>query len=134
MIKYLVAIAAFAVSVVPAQAQPGGADPAAACPAGTRYATIRHSMVQPGKWAEFGQAVADHSAWYAAHKDSTTTKIARIITRGSNGAILSDSEAATITIYSDKPQPEHDAAYAAFLAKYKVSSTIKDEMRLCLPN
>jgi len=101
-----------------------------ACPAGTRYVSIRHSNVKPGKWTTFAKAVADHSAWYAGHKDGTKTAIARMLTP--TGA-LSSTEAVTVTHYSGRPKPKEDAAYAAFLAEYKASSTIKDEMRACLP-
>jgi hypothetical protein len=48
-------------------------------------------------------------------------------------AVPSEAEAVTITQYSGKPQPAHDAAYQAFTEKYRGSASIKDEMRVCLP-
>jgi hypothetical protein len=104
-----------------------------ACPSNAPYATIRHNSIMPGKWAVFQQAVADHQAWYAKHGDKTTNKIGRMVEARNGGAVLSEAEAITITQYSGKPQPAHDAAYEAFTAKYRASAVIKDEMRVCLP-
>ena len=133
MLKRISACAAImALSVgVHAQSQRQAA-PGAACPAGTRYATIRHTSVKSGQWAAFAKAVADHTAWYAAHKDGTRTALGRILAPAAKGGV-SATEAVTITYYSGKPQPDHDAAYAAFIAEYRASSTVKDEMRACLP-
>ena len=130
MIKSILIIAALSVASVTHAQTP--ASPA--CPAGTRYAAIRHSLIKPGKWATFARAVADHQSWYAKHDNATTTTIVRTLTaRGSAGA-LSDRDAVTITRYADKAPPPHDAGWAAFTAAYKASSTIKDEMRVCLPS
>jgi len=106
---------------------------AAGCPANAPYTTIRHNSIMPGKWAEFQQAVAEHQAWYAKHGDKTTNKIARMMEVRNGAAVPSEAEAVTITQYSGKPQPAHDAAYEAFTAKYRASAVIKDEMRVCLP-
>lgn len=103
------------------------------CPAGTQYATIRHSMIMPGKWGVFTKAVADHQAWYAQHGNGSTTSIVRVIAARDGAASLSDTEAVTITRYALKEPPPHDAGWDAFLAEYKASSTVKDDMRVCLP-
>ena len=137
MIKYTIAITAF-LAATTAVAQPQGmtdraAAVIAACPLPSRYVAIRHSTIMPGKWGEFQQAVADHAAWYAKHGDKTTTKIARMLDMRNGAAVPSEAEAVTITEYSGKQQPEHDADYEAFTAKYRSSSTIKDEMRVCMP-
>lgn len=129
MIKGFLMIAAMVVaSGVEAQAPAGSG-----CPAGTGYATIRHSVVMPGKWAMFEKAVADHQAWYARHGHGTTTAIVRMVASRGRGAKLSDGEAVTITRHAEKVQPTHDADWDAFTAQYKASSTIKDEMRVCMP-
>jgi len=129
MIRLFLMIAAMAfASGVHAQAPAGSG-----CPAGTRYATIRHSVVMPGKWAMFEKAVADHQAWYARHGHGTTTTIIRMVAPRGRGATMSDAEAVTITRHADKAQPVHDADWDAFTAQYKASSTIKDEMRVCMP-
>ena len=126
MMKALIAVAAlFAATGALAQ----GAAPGAACPAGTRYGTIRHNLIKPGKLAAFEKAVAAHNAWYAGKKNATTTRVMRLVARGA----LIESEAATITLYADAPIPERDAGFEAFTALYRDSSTLKDEMRGCLP-
>jgi hypothetical protein len=131
MIRSILIIAALsAASVAHAQA-PAAVRPA--CPAGTQFATIRHSDVLPGQWATFAKAVAEHQAWYARHDNGTTTVLVRALAGRGGGVILSDSDAVTITRYADKAPPAHDAGWDAFTAKYKASSTVKDEMRVCLP-
>ncbi|MGF7148154.1 hypothetical protein FHS96_001763 [Sphingomonas zeicaulis] len=126
MMKRLIAgVALFAATGALAQ----GAAPGAACPAGTRYATVRHSLIMPGKLAVFEKAVAAHNAWYAGKKNATTTRVMRLVEKGA----LVESEAATITLYADAPMPERDAAFQAFTALYRDSTTIKDELRGCLP-
>ena len=136
MLKQIIAAAALVAatgSVAQTRSAANGAALAAACPAGTHYATVRHSQIKGGKWAIFEQAVADHSAWYKAHGDATTTRIVRLLTPAGKPVGLSQDDAMTITVYSGKAQPAHDAGYEAFTAKYRDSSTIKDEMRGCLP-
>jgi hypothetical protein len=107
--------------------------PGSICEAGTHYAAIRHSIVKAGQWAVFERAVADHNAWYASHGNKSVSKLARVITAGSARPGFSTTEAVTITVYADTPQPAHDTAYAAFTAKYRASSTMKDEARICMP-
>ena len=107
-------------------------DPGLACPAGTHYATIRHNLIKPGQWAAFESAVAAHNGWYIGHGSKTTTKLSRVIELGAGAPSLSTTEAVTTTVYSAAPQPAHDAAYDAFTAQYRASSTLKDEARICL--
>ncbi len=131
MIRSVLVIAALsAASAVHTQSP---ADTAPTCPAGTQYTTIRHSQILPGQSATFEKAVADHQAWYAAHDNGTTTAIMRILPPHGSAAALSDSDTVTITRYADKAPPPHDAGWEAFTAEYKASSTIKDEMRVCMP-
>jgi hypothetical protein len=115
-----------------ALAQAPRPNPGVACPGGTHYATIRHNLVKPGQWAAFEEAVAAHNAWYVAHANKTTTRLSRVIALASGAPSLSTAEAVTITVYTDAPQPAHDAAYDAFTAKYRASSSQKDEARVCL--
>lgn len=103
-----------------------------ACPRGSSYATIRHSLVKAGKWAQFEKAVADHTAWYAAKGSRTVTRIVRVVEIKGGKPGLSTMSAMTITKYAGAA-PERDAGYAAFTAEYKDSATIKDEARVCLP-
>jgi hypothetical protein len=126
-------LAAAGAAAAQAPAPGKGASPVRLCPAGMHATTIRHDLVKPGKWAEFEQAVAAHNAWYAAHGDrETKTELLRAVARKSGGSGFSTSEAATITHYSAKPAPAHDAAWNAFIAQYRDSSKIKDELRVCM--
>jgi hypothetical protein len=125
-----VALMAFVAPAVMAQAPTG---PGSACTAGTHFTTIRHSTVKAGQWAVFEQAVAEHNAWYASHGNRSSTKLARVIAPSAAGPALSTAEAVTITTYADTVQPPHDAAYSGFTAKYRASSDMKDEVRICMP-
>ena len=128
----LLVAAGAAAAQAPAPAK--GASPVRLCPAGMRATTIRHDLVKPGKWAEFEQAVAAHNAWYAAHGDrETKTELLRTVARKPGGSAFSTSEAATVTHYSARPAPAHDAAWDAFIGQYRDSSKIKDEVRVCMP-
>lgn len=113
-------------------AAPAGPPP---CPAGTSYAAIRHSIITPGQWTTFEKAVAHHQAWYKAKGNGTTTGIVRVLNPRGSATPLSDAEAVTITRYDATHAPKpHDAAWDAFVAEYKASSTVKDEIAVCLPN
>lgn len=133
MLKPILSIAAAMLATAATAQTTPATSPGAACPAGTQYATIRHNMVKPGQLAAFQHAVAAHNAWYAAHHNTSTTTMARVLTRTATGPALSQDEAVTITRYAETPQPEHDAGYAAFTAQYKDSADMKDEVRVCLP-
>lgn len=113
----------------PALAQRSGERaPLAACD-GT-VTTIRTSTVRPGGWREFQRAVAAHAAWYAAHGAPARVTLARVFDR----AGYSEREAVTVTSWRDASrQVTHDAAWDRFVALYKASSTIKNEVRVCLP-
>lgn len=105
---------------------------AAVCPQDTAPATIRHSVIKPGKWPAFEKAVAAHSAWYRAKGSRTTTRIVRVIETKRGKTALSTTEAVTITRHAGEP-PARDAGYVAFTAMYKDSASIADEARVCLP-
>lgn len=133
MSKYVLAALVVTMAIaLPAHAQQAERRMEVPCPSGTQFATIRRNAIKPGKIAEFERAVVDHTAWYARKGSATVTRIARIVNPRGSASALSASEVVTITKYGGK-QPERDAGYAAFIARYKASSTIKDEMRVCLP-
>jgi hypothetical protein len=133
MCKYRLVVVALVALVLP-QASHGqtAATRAAVCPQGTAPATIRHSVIKPGKWPAFEKAVVAHSAWYRAKGSRTTTRIVRVIETKRGKTALSTAEAVTITRHAGEP-PARDAGYAAFTAMYKDSASIKDEARVCLP-
>lgn len=103
------------------------------CPGATQPATIRHNKIKPGGWATFARAVAAHNAWYVSHNDPTRTTLIRVMTRGTGGPVVTDTEAVTITRYGKADQAPRDAAYSAFIDLYRQSSEMADEMRVCLP-
>lgn len=131
MSKYLLAAVLLLVTGVAHAQQPVAPSraqaPGVACPRGTTYATIRHNLVKAGQWAQFEQAVAAHSAWYASKGSGTVVRIVRVVGPGG----LSNREVVTVTRYVGR-QPPRDAGYAAFTAKYKASASIRDEARVCL--
>ncbi|QJU59802.1 hypothetical protein HL653_20440 [Sphingomonas sp. AP4-R1] len=125
------AAAPFAATTVSSQTPAPG--PGSVCAAGEHHAAIRHSLVKPGQWGAFAEAVAAHNSWYVSHANKTTTNLVRVVKPGAGGFALSPAEAVTITRYADAPPPAHDAAYDAFTAQYKASSELKDEVRVCMP-
>ena len=132
MRKYrLIAVALVALALPQAGHGQTAAMRAAVCPQGTAPATIRHSVIKPGKWPAFEKAVAAHSAWYRAKGSRTTTRIVRVIETKRGKTALSTADAVTITRHAGEP-PVRDAGYAAFTAMYKDSASIKDEARVCL--
>ncbi len=121
----LVAAAAFAVT--------SAAHAAGAC--GTdQMVTMRVSKLSAsGTPAGFLDAVKDHKAWYASHgmkDDSFVT--APVLTPAKGGMKPSASEYVTFHVYG-AAEPKHDAAWDAYVAKYKANATIDSETRFCLP-
>ncbi len=114
----------------------GGATVAhAAGPCGAdRMVTMRVSkLTAAGTPAGFLDAVKDHKAWYASHgfkDDQFVTAPALVPEKG--GLKPSASEYVTFHVYGDA-EPKHDAAWDAFVAKYKANATIAGETRMCLP-
>ncbi|MBV8972201.1 MAG: hypothetical protein JO290_07905 [Sphingomonadaceae bacterium] len=99
-----------------------------------RLMTIRVSkLTAAGTPAGFLDAVKDHKAWYAAHgfkDDQFVTAPALAPDKG--GLKPSASEYVTFHLYGDAA-PKHDAAWDAYVAKYRANSTIESEVRVCLP-
>lgn len=103
-------------------------------PCNGRFATVRVSEIKPGQRAVFEKAVADHSAWYAARNSPVRTYLAPVLAQGR--AAFDPNVAMTITVYGRTPAqpPQQDAAYSAFVAAYRASSTMRSETRVCLPD
>jgi hypothetical protein len=98
------------------------------------YGIIRTSTILPGKMATVEKAAADQKAWYAAHHDGTKTYLLKVVHRSASGETLATDEVMTMTIHPhDEPMPKRDAAWDAFVAEYKASSTIKSETTVCMP-
>ncbi len=109
------------------------AQAAGPCGAG-QMVTMRVSKLSAaGTPAGFLDAVKDHKAWYASHgfkDDQFVTAPALVPEKG--GMKPSASEYVTFHAYGDK-EPKHDAAWDAYVAKYKANSAIDSETRFCLP-
>jgi len=101
---------------------------------GDQMVTMRVSKLNAaGTPAGFLDAVKDHKAWYASHgmkDDAFVTAPALVPEKG--GMKPSASEYVTFHVYGGK-EPVHDAAWEAYVAKYKANSTIERETRFCLP-
>ena len=124
-------LAAAAALVMPAAAaaQP---KPAAGCSQG-ELTRIRLSKIKPGgSLAGFRDAVAAHTRWYKAHGYRIEQRIAPVVTfaRGKGGA--SAQEVMTFATSDDVPRDKHDAAWNAFVAKYRANSDIERETIVCM--
>jgi hypothetical protein len=124
-------IAAAAALVVPsmATAQP---KPATGCPQG-ELTRIRVSKIKPnGSMAGFRDAVAAHTRWYKAHGYRIEQRIAPVVTfaRGRTGS--APQEVMTLATSDDVPREKHDAAWNAFVAKYRANSDIERETIVCM--
>ncbi len=107
----------------------------AAGPCGAeQMVTMRVSkLIAAGTPAGFLDAVKDHKAWYANHamKDDGFVT-APVLVAAKGGLKPSASSYVTFHTYGAK-EPAHDAAWDAYVAKYKANSTIASETRFCLP-
>jgi len=108
----------------------------AAGPCGAdQMVTMRVSKLNAaGTPAGFLDAVKDHKAWYASHgykDDSFVTAPTLVPEKG--GMKPSASAYVTIHVVGAGKAPTHDAAWDAYVAKYKANSTIDGETRFCLP-
>jgi hypothetical protein len=99
---------------------------------------VRDSAILPGQLALFEKAVADQGAWYASHGNATKAIVLRVMRHDPKSGLLAyaDDEAMTATIHPGGgiAPPAHDAAWDAFVAEFKASSTVKTETTVCMPN
>lgn len=101
-----------------------------------KFELVRTDTIKPDKLEEFKQAVRDNQAWYKAHGMKDRVLLGQVVNmHGPNGSAAYQSDTA-LTVHTDMdpdgPDPEHDAAYSAFVAKYKDSSTITSTQMLCV--
>ncbi|HTW34022.1 MAG TPA: hypothetical protein VMD53_05330 [Rhizomicrobium sp.] len=123
----LAALGIVAASAASAQSMP-------AC-SGT-FEIIRTDTINPGKLDEFKEAVRDNQAWYTAHGMKDRVLLGQVLNmEGPNGSAAYATDSA-MTIHADidpdAADVPHDAAYSAFVAKYKDSSTIKSTTMVCV--
>ena len=106
---------------------------AGACGADAMVTMRVSKLSASGTPAGFLDAVKDHKAWYASHgmkDDSFVTAAVLVPQKG--GMKPSASEYVTFHVYGAS-EPKHDAAWDAYVAKYKANATIASETRFCLP-
>lgn len=116
-----------------AGAAAGAAQAAAPCGDGTA-ATLRESkLTATGTKAGLMDAFADHKAWYAKAGLSDSFVMGPALDAAKGGQRASDTRFASIHVYGTKPLPKRDAAWDAYVAKYKANASIGKEVRFCLP-
>jgi hypothetical protein len=101
------------------------------------YNTVRVSEIKPGMMPKFHEAVAAQKAWYKKTGTPDEISVMRIIERNPDTKVAAYSETQAITTHtrpgnSAAQRPAEDAGYAAFVALYKESSTIKTEYVTCV--
>jgi hypothetical protein len=130
---FLAAGALAAVSV-PAFAQA----PEKACPAGTVFSVVRVSTIKStGSMAGFDDAVKDHIKWYRDHgfktNEISTHPVLETMDKGKTWTV---SKTQVLSIHKNDPGQTvgaHDAAWNAYVAKYRANSDITSESFVCLP-
>jgi hypothetical protein len=100
------------------------------------YELIRTDTINPGKFDEFKEAVRGNQAWYTAHGMKDKVLLGQVVNmQGPNGSAAFSTDTA-MTVHTgidpNADDPAHDAAYGAFVAKYKDSSTIKSTTMVCV--
>lgn len=95
---------------------------------------IRLSKIKPGgSIAGFRDAVAAHTRWYKAHGYRIQQRIAPVVSFGNAKRGTSEAEVMTFATSDDVPREKRDAAWNAFVAKYRANSDIERETIVCMP-
>jgi len=117
----------------PAVAQAPATPPPIPCPGNVNI--VRFDDVKPGMMPRFLEAVAAQQAWYKKGGASDVIGVLRILDRdpATKTLTVSETQAMTTRVYSpDTKEPAHDADYAAFVAMFNESSTIKIAYLTCV--
>lgn len=99
---------------------------------------VRVSEIKPGMMAKFMQAVAAQQAWYTSKGTPDKIDVMRVMEQNPASKAYAFSETTALTSHIEpavRPGgkgPEHDAGYAAFVALFRDSSTIKNEYVTCV--
>ncbi len=112
-----------------------GAAIAAAGPCGDGTTmTVRESkLTATGSKAGIMDAFADHKAWYVKNGYKDQLSMGPALEPAKGGMRSSDTKFVSIHVYAGGELPKHDAAWDAYVAKYKANSSIGTELRFCLP-
>ena len=96
---------------------------------------VRLSEINPGKMETFLSAVAAQQAWYKNAGTADEISVMRVLEQNPTTKewTLSETQAITTHIIPAAPRKlAHDAAWDAFVALFKDSSTIKSELPGCI--
>ena len=96
---------------------------------------VRVSDIKPGMMDKFLDAVAAQQAWYKNAGTPDEISVMRLMDQNSDTKAwtLSDTQAITTHIMPARSQSlTHDAAWDAFVAMFKDSSTIKTQFLTCI--
>ena len=102
-----------------------------------QYQVVRTSQIKPGELELFLKATRDNQAWYRAHGFADRILVGRVIAPLGSDAPFSPT--LVMTVHTDMAQPggpaphaADDAAWAAYVAEYRQSSTMAGESVVCL--
>jgi hypothetical protein len=138
--RILVAISAFAIPLnpaftsLPAAAQQAPA-PAASSPCSGNLNIVRVSDVKSGMMQKFLDAVSAQQAWYKNAGTPDEISVMRVMEQNpdTKAWTLSATQAITTHVMPDRSMSlAHDAAWDAFVAMFKDSSTIKTQYVSCI--
>jgi hypothetical protein len=97
---------------------------------GMRVSTLKAG----GSMAGFAEAFRDHKAWYASHGLKADRFTSAPVLESVDGSFKpSVTKLLTIHVYGSTATPKRDAAWEAYVAKYRANATIESETRTCLP-
>lgn len=138
--RWIVAISALAVPLnvafapMPAVAQqPAGSSMSSTCSGNINI--VRVSEINPGKMDKFLSAVAAQQAWYKNAGTPDEISVMRVMDQNPDTKAWSLSETQAITTHIEPSHAKslpHDAAWDAFVALFKDSSTIKTQYLTCV--
>jgi hypothetical protein len=127
------AVLALALGSLPALAQSVGAG---VCDGD--LAVIRVSTIKPGAMSGYMEAVAAHLKWYRDNgiKDNQIIT-APVIVPGADGS-MKKSDKEVLSFHINPPGPDRtpnrgDAAWKAYVEKYRATSTMDREWMACMP-
>ena len=114
-------------------ASAGTAQAAAPCGDGSMVTVRESKLTAAGTKAGLMEAFADHQAWYAKAGLGDSFTMGGVLEPAKGGQRVSDTRFASIHVYGSKTPPKRDAAWDAYVAKYRANASIGREMRFCLP-
>jgi hypothetical protein len=138
--RWIIAVSTLAIPLNPAFApQPAAAQqttaPTMSSTCSGKVNIVRVSEVKPGMMEKFLGAVAAQQAWYKNAGTPDEISVMRLMEQNpdTKAWTVSESQAITTHIMPKRAQSlAHDAAWDAFVAMFKDSSTIKTQYITCV--